>query len=326
MGIARGTSFFFTCALFLAVQAPAQDLQIQAAVNPSQIHIGDRFQYHIDVTSPDSVGVDLPGLVGNLGSFEVKDLKVGDCKATAGHKCRSWDLTLSTFVGGDFLLPPQIVEGLRGKDTLRSHTEPVQIRVLSRVQDSDEDVIEVEGPVKDPHLPWWLWGAVGVVGVVGLFFLGRWLWKRLKAAATPPALPPYEEALRDLADLRSKGFIQAGAQAEHFFLLGQILRRYLHRQYQADVVDATTTELADRVAGISVLQGGLDQQWLDFCRNTDMVKFAKADLLDEDCRRLESFADEFLAKTRPAPEISNSNNSPSAASTAAPASAPKEGV
>jgi len=292
--------FNFPLILLLLVSSLfAQDLQIKSSVNPSQIHIGDRFAYHVEVNAPENFSVDLPELVGNLGSFEVKDVKVQESKPATGRRLRTWDLTLSTFVGGDFLLPPQVVEAIQGKDTLRTHTEAVAVRVLSRVNEKDDDVLEVEAPMKDPHTPWWVWAIVGVVGAVALFFLGKYLWKALKKPVEIPALPPYEEALKALAELRAQRLLELGDQAAHFFVQGQILRRYLNRQFNADVLDATTSELAERVQSITQLSEPMRKAWIEYARETDLVKFAKFALTEEDVRKFETFADHFLHETRP---------------------------
>jgi hypothetical protein len=285
--------------VFLVPSLFAQDLQIKASVNPSQIQIGDRFQYHIEVSAPAGVTLDLPGLVGNLGSFEVKDMTVTEPKIASGRTTRSWDLTLSTFIGGDFLLPPQIVEGIQGQDTLRSNTEPVAVRVLARIKDTDEDILDIEAPIQDPNTPWWVWLIVGVVSAVVLFFLGRYLWKRFKHFGAVPVLPPYEEALQNLALLRARHLLAQNLQAEFYFEEGQILRRYLHRRFHADVLDATTSELAERVQLIPEIKGKLGKDWVEYCRRTDLVKFAKDILPPELCNEFEKFVDDLVYRTRP---------------------------
>ena len=280
----------------------AQNLQVKAVVNPSQIHIGDRFHYHLEVTAAESLAVDLPELVGNLGSFEVKDMKITEGKPTQGSKTHNWDLTLSTFVGGDFVLPPQVVVAWKGKDSLLTRTEPVTVRVLGRLNEKDEDILDVEPPVKDPHTPWWVWVLVAIPVLALLVFGGRWLWKRLRQMAVVPLLPPYEEALQAIKDLRSRNLLENQEQAEHFFALGQILRRYIHRQYRGDVVDATTQELPTRMESVQGIGRDWCDAWIDFAKDTDMVKFAKVTLPTEECARLEKFADDFLMWNHPAPE------------------------
>ena len=285
--------------LLLASSLFAQDISIKATVNPAQIHIGDRFLYHIEVDAPESLAVDLPSLVGNLGNFEVKDMKVGEVPSTQGRKKRVWDLSLSTFIGGDFLLSPQEVIVWKGADTIRTRTEPVPIRVLGRIGAQDEDVLDIEVPLKDPHTPWWVWLLVGLLAAVALFFVGRFLWKRLRKMALPPPLPPYDDALRSLAQLRGLHLLESGNQAEYFFAQGQILRRYLYGEHHYDVLDATTQELRERVQTFTVVPLELRDLWLAYCQETDMVKFAKVALNDDDCRRLDTFADKFLLDLRP---------------------------
>jgi len=289
-------SFF---AFLFATPILAQNVQVKALVNPSQIHIGDRFQYHLEVKAPESLAVDLPELVGNLGSFEVKDMKVAQGKPENGFKTHTWDLTLSTFVGGDFILPPQVVVAYKNQDSLLTRTEPVNVRVLGRLNDKDEDILDVEPPVSDPHIPWWVWALGGMVVAVGLFFGIRILIRSLRKPAPTPALPPYEEAVLALSELRKRGLLAQGNQAEHFFEAGQVLRRFVHRQFNADVLDATTAELAERLDTLSAIPDNLRKEWLQYYRETDLVKFAKANLEESACQRLETFADEFLFQNRP---------------------------
>ena len=78
-GISQRSGFFHAAFLvvfaFLAVSAHAFDLSVKANVDNAQVFIGDKFNYEIQVTAPENAIVDLPSFVGNLGSFEVKEMK-----------------------------------------------------------------------------------------------------------------------------------------------------------------------------------------------------------------------------------------------------------
>ena len=78
-GISHKSGFFHAAFLvvfaFLAVSAHAFDLSVKANVDNAQVFIGDKFNYEIQVTAPENAIVDLPSFVGNLGSFEVKEMK-----------------------------------------------------------------------------------------------------------------------------------------------------------------------------------------------------------------------------------------------------------
>ena len=102
---------FIVWTAFCAVPALAFDVSVKANVDNAQVFVGDMFNYEIQVTAPENAIVDLPSFVGNLGSFEVKEMKnekvvEGMPKGTAKFV---WFATLNTFVSGDFLIAPQQV-------------------------------------------------------------------------------------------------------------------------------------------------------------------------------------------------------------------------
>ena len=169
----------------------------KANVDNAQVFIGDKFNYEIQVTAPENAIVDLPSFVGNLGSFEVKEMKnekitEGMPKGTAKF---TWLATLNTFVSGDFLIAPQEVNAVVGTDTVKTHTDPVAVKVSNRTTGEEADILEVEDPLSDPRLPQWLYVLLAVLGVALLVFLGWFLHKKFAKRGEAPQLPPYEEAV-----------------------------------------------------------------------------------------------------------------------------------
>ena len=101
-------AILFSAIAFCATSALAFDVSVKANVDNAQVFVGDMFNYEIQVTAPENAVVDLPSFVGNLGSFEVKEMKnekitEGMPKGTAKF---TWIATLNTFVSGDFLIAP----------------------------------------------------------------------------------------------------------------------------------------------------------------------------------------------------------------------------
>lgn len=76
-------------------------LDISSQVDRSEISIGDRIQYEIKVVYPAEGRVELPSVLGNLGSFEVKDYQASDPKPAGSLKIQTWRFILSTFTVGD---------------------------------------------------------------------------------------------------------------------------------------------------------------------------------------------------------------------------------
>ena len=198
----KSFKFLFSIALLSVVSAYSFDLTVKANVDNAQVFIGDKFNYEIQVTAPENAIVDLPSFVGNLGSFEVKEMKnekitEGMPKGTAKF---TWLATLNTFVSGDFLIAPQEVNAVVGTDTVKTHTDPVAVKVSNRTTGEEADILEVEDPLSDPRLPQWLYVLFAVLGVALLVFLGWLLHKKFAKRGEAPQLPPYEEAYRSFKE------------------------------------------------------------------------------------------------------------------------------
>lgn len=289
--------------LFGVVEVAAQpSFEVQAQVSSSEIYIGDQFVYEIVVQSADSIAVDLPMLTGNLAAFEVKDYQVQTQKVRAGWVYK-WTLVLNTFVSGTYALPAQMVEVVSGADTVRTSTNVVPIKVLPRVDSAaDEDIAEVDPVLHDGAWPLWLKIVLGILAAAALVGAGVYVYRKVRAREAQGVLPPYEEALAAVAALRQRQLLEQDLQAEYFFALGQILRRYLQRRFAVEVVDATAAEISRRLDNIPGLTGALREAMLEFVHSTDLVKFARQPLPAEQVAQLDQFADRLLQETRPQPE------------------------
>ena len=290
--------------VFLAVPALAFDVSVKANVDNAQVFVGDMFNYEIQVTAPENAVVDLPSFVGNLGSFEVKEMKnekitEGMPKGTAKFV---WLATLNTFVSGDFLIAPQQVSAVVGKDTVKTNTDPVAVKVSMRTTGEETDILEVEDPLDDPRLPQWLYIVLIVVGVLLLVFLGWFLHKKFAKQGAAPRLPPYEEAVLALKELRQKNYLAEGNQGDYFMALGFIARRYIERRFDVDILDATVAELKQRMSHVAGLPQAYKESVVTLAVETDPVKFAKMKLEGERCRFWDEWADKLLEDTKPTPE------------------------
>ena len=287
-----------------AVSASAFDVSVKANVDNAQVFVGDMFNYEISVTAPESASVELPSFVGNLGSFEVKEMKNekltdGMPKGTAKF---TWLATLNTFVSGDFMIAPQEVLAVIGKDTVKTRTDPVAVKVSPRTTGEETDILEAEDPMDDPRLPQWLYIVLAVLGCALLVFLGWFLHKKFRKQGEAPRLPPYEEAVLALKDLRGRNYLAEGNQGDYFMGLGFIARRYVERRFGVDILDATVAELKQRMAHVAGLPQAYKESMVNLAVETEPVKFAKMKLEGERCKFWDEWADRLLEDTKPTPE------------------------
>ena len=296
--------FILSLFAFFAVSAYSFDLTVKENVDIAQVFIGDKFNYEIQVTAPENAIVDLPSFVGNLGSFEVKEMKNEKItkdmpKGTAKF---TWLATLNTFVSGDFLIAPQEVHAIVGTDTVKTHTDPVAVKVSSRTTGEETDIIDVEDPMKDPRRPQWAYVLFVILGVALLVFLGWFLHKKFAKRGEVPQLPPYEEAVLALKELRNKNYLAEGNQGDFFMSLGFITRRYIERRFEVDILDATVAELKQRMSHVAGLPQAYKESVVTLAVETEPVKFAKMKLEGERCTFWMEWADRLLEDTKPVPE------------------------
>ena len=214
----------------------------------------------------------------------------------------TWLATLNTFVSGDFLIAPQEVNAIVGTDTVKTHTDPVAVKVSSRTNGEETDIIDVEDPMKDPRLPQWVYILFVILGVALLVFLGWFLHKKFAKRGEAPQLPPYEEAVLALKNLRDKNYLAEGNQGDYFMSLGFITRRYIERRFEVDILDATVAELKKRMSHVAGLPQAYKESVVTLAVETEPVKFAKMKLEADRCTFWMEWADRLLEDTKPVPE------------------------
>ena len=297
---------------FSVASAFAFNISVKSSTTASQICVGDRFDYEISVNAPESAYVDLPSFVGNLGSFEVKDMQHEELPV-AGVKNQKrfvWRATMNTFVAGDFLIAPQEVRAVLGKDTVVTKTDPVAVKVVTRTDGSEEDILDVEDPLNDPRLPSWLSGLLIALGAILLVALGWILHQKFRKKKDAPRLPPYEEALLALKDLRERQLLVEGNQADYYTALSFIMRRYVERRFLGEhpsegILDATLSQLKSRVSQIAGLAEAYKQSLVKLEEETYPVKFAKMKIGDDRGVFWDDWASRLLEDTKPLPEEKN---------------------
>ncbi|MBW8889522.1 MAG: hypothetical protein JF616_17340 [Fibrobacteres bacterium] len=276
-------------------------LDISSQVDHSEITIGDRVHYEIKVVYPKDGNLVLPSVLGNLGSFEVKDYQASEPKDAGNLKIQTWRFDLSTFTVGKYTIPPQIIEYREGKDTTARifYTQPIELNVKRTSPETVKDIADIAplAQVSAPT-PWLLYGLGGFIALALAAVLWRLLRKKTPTVAAKPQLPPFEEALAGLAGLKDLSLIRQNRAREFCFDLSEILRRYVSRRFGVDALESTTSEFLEKARHLPVTAA--QKQWLaEFCDKTDVVKFANAMMLESDAGALLSATEAFVRQTRP---------------------------
>ena len=144
---------------------------------------------------------------------------------------------------------------------------------------------------------WWLLVAVAVLVVAGIvaWFIRRHLAKCSAELAPPPPPPPHVVAWERLQ--RALDLIH---EAEWFCIeVSHIIRVYLEERFSLHAPDRTTEEFLLELQSSRRLAGEHKQLLANFLSECDMVKFARAELPEQELRGLHEAASRLVGETQP---------------------------
>ena len=146
---------------------------------------------------------------------------------------------------------------------------------------------------------WWAW-------LLGLLLIAAAIWayrKYYKKGINPlkpskKRLPPYEEAMINLQNLKAAQLWQQGQEKEYFTGLTDILRVYIDRRFHINAVEMTSTQIIDTLKKNDETKA-VNEQLEMILEVADIVKFANARPLADDNEVAYQRAVNFVEATRP---------------------------
>lgn len=188
----------------------------------------------------------------------------------------------------------------------RAHaTAPTPFEIVSVRTDPNtaDQPINIRPPVELPlDLKRYLLPALALLAAA---IVGALLWRKLSARRRmmteehgPPAVPPHLEAFESLASLKRQEMFSQGHGRRFFFLLSDIMRKYVEGRYGAPALERTTDEF-EREFDLRFERKEKRDQLIDLMRTCDMVKFANKEALREDGDQAFDTAWAWVESTRP---------------------------
>lgn len=136
------------------------------------------------------------------------------------------------------------------------------------------------------------------VSLLGALLI-RWWLTRPKAAPTLRTVPAHELALKALAALKSRGYMEEG-KAELFYVeLSAIVRLYLEQRFELHAPEQTTEEFIRSSSQSTALSQEHRQLTRDFLEQSDLVKFARFAPGQHDMQFALSAAERLVKETIP---------------------------
>lgn len=218
------------------------------------------------------------------------------------------NLILQSFDSGLYVLPP--LQYVIGHDTFASNSltlkvMPVNVDTLSDIH-GYKSVEAVPFHLFD-FLPdfivdyWWIYLIIILIAIIGVCVYLFWIKRGKVVVQAPKLIPPYEEAMQRLEELKSRKLWQAGQEKEYYTVLTDILRNYIDRRFDINAMEMTSSQI------IAVLRKNketkaVNEQLGQILEMADFVKFAKVRPLPDDNEASYQRAINFVNETKPAPQ------------------------
>jgi len=240
------------------------------------------------------------------------------------------DLIIQSFDSGMYVIKPipYVVNG----DTAYSNqltlkvmpvdVKRIQAAIAQEQQEQQGDTLTAAAPTSEIHdikpvevppfklldyLPdmWWLWLLLLLLAAAGIYAYRKW-WRKGVNPLKPvkKRLPPYEEAMQNLQQLKARQLWQKGQEKQYFTELTDILRVYIDRRFHINAVEMTSTQIIDTLKKHEETRA-VNEQLEMILEVADFVKFANASPLADDNEVAWQRAVNFVEATRPVETANN---------------------
>ena len=289
--------------------AAANNTLINAKMDSTLLLMGKKTAIHVEVVQDKGQkGFFVNEGVDTLNAFvEVSERLQADTTDLGNDRIQiNRDIIVQSFDSGMHVIPA--FKYVIGKDTFKSNE--LTLKVLPVKVDSLPNIHDLK-PVAEPpfffsdYLPeflvkyWWLIILVLVLIAAGIYAYFKWFKKgELPLRKKEKVIPPYDEAIMKLTQLKSEHLWEAGQEKEYFTRLTDILRNYIDRRFEINAMEMTSSQIID-VLRKNEETMPVNEQLSKILEMADFVKFAKMRPLPEDNEVAYQRALNFVNETKP---------------------------
>ncbi len=296
-----------TVAVVLATMVTAWggNVTFRAKLDSATLLMGKTTALHLEITQDKNARGFFPGeQLDTLSAMvEIAERPAADTTDLGNNRIQiNRDLIIQSFDSGMWVIKPipYVVNG----DT--AYCNQLSLKVMPVDVSKMKDINDIKPVEAVPFnlldwLPdyWWAW-------LLGLLLIGASIWaylKYFKKGVNPlkpvkKRLPPYEEAMQNLQNLKAAQLWQQGKEKEYFTGLTDILRVYIDRRFGINAVEMTSSQIIDTLKKNEETKA-VNEQLEMILEVADIVKFAKARPLADDNEVAFQRAVNFVEATRP---------------------------
>lgn len=262
---------------------------IDVAIDSAAILIGEQTVLHLTVTADQDRPVQV--VIPNdtlMAGVEVLNLSKPDStKIENNRMVIKQDVLITSFDSSLYLLPPlKVIDGV---DTIYSNQVALKVSTLPVNVENPEEFFDIKQVWKPPFVLADYYPIIfGVLLALLLAVLAWYIWKRMRERKSlipfkkeEPKLPPHEQAIKELDEIKQQKLWQQGRSKEYYTLITETLRRYIVGRFGINAMEMTSGEILELIKQTTEAQSVYDnlRQILSLA---DFVKFAKMNPLPDE--------------------------------------------
>ena len=281
------------------------NVTFKAKLDSATLLMGRTTALHLEITQDKNACGFFPGEQADTLSamVEIAERPAADTTDLGNNRIQiNRDLIIQSFDSGMWIIKPipYVVNG----DT--AYSNQLSLKVLPVDVSQMQDIHDIKPVEAVPFnlldwLPdyWWAW-LLALLLIGGAIWLYRKYYKKGINPLKPSRkrLPPYEEAMINLQNLKAAQLWQRGQEKEYFTGLTDILRVYIDRRFDINAVEMTSSQIIDTLKRNEETKA-VNEQLEMILEVADIVKFANARPLADDNEVAYQRAVNFVEATRP---------------------------
>ena len=264
---------------------------IQSLENADNLSVGDRFQFNIRA----EYSINRVVVPDTLTNFKVIDSqRISEAGLPAWYR-----LTIVPLLPGYHSFPALRVEPVSPQESV-AYTDRFRVNIIPVRAEADTTLVDIKPPLAyKMQIPAWVY--LLLAALLPLFLIAWLLSRPPKAKAAQPAespappppvrLPNWKIALDRLDALIQEELLVQGKVALHHFLLAEILRSFMEREYRIAALEMTSSEIREAMQRVSVHRSAEVNLFFSFC---DRAKFAKHIPTADETHEMEEWLRQYL--------------------------------
>ncbi|WP_293667146.1 hypothetical protein [uncultured Parabacteroides sp.] len=270
-------------------KAYAQQTLVDVKVDSAAILIGEQTVLHLTVTTDKDKAVQLVIPRDTLmAGVEVLGIPKADTTLIDNDRMLvRQDLLVTSFDSSLYLLPPfKVIDGI---DTVYSNQVALKVSTVPVNADKPEEFYDIKEVWKPPfvladYYPW-IFGillALFLICVIGYVIQRIRNRKPIIPFKKPePKLPPHEQAIKELDEIKQQKLWQQGRNKEYYTLITDTLRRYIVDRFGINAMEMTSGEILDIIRKQQEANS-VYESLKQIMQLSDFVKFAKMNPLPDE--------------------------------------------